>query len=110
MIDDIFKRVDAIVRDHQTPADEKLMALPDAWVLTPTNITMGDLRVLVARVRECEKAANNQTRAELIQVAAQLFSARIWEPATLLNAADYAKRLIDVCGEMADAIDEENQS
>lgn len=75
MLGDILKRVDAIVRDHQSPSDEKSMALPDSWVFTPTNITMGDVRALVSRVRECEAAVADERRAELIRVATAIYAA-----------------------------------
>lgn len=66
MIDDIFKRVDDLSRD----------AIPDAWVLSPTqSLTVGDVRHLVAQVRSLMLALESKKRDELLRVAAQIFAA-----------------------------------
>ncbi len=73
MITDILKRVDS------------MCVLPDAWIVTSAvpeglargmePITAGDLRALVARVRELEAAAKDQRRGELLRVATTLLAA-----------------------------------
>jgi hypothetical protein len=89
MIDDIFKRVDDLSCD----------AIPDAWVLSPTqSLTVGDVRHLVAQVRSLMLALESKKRDELIRVAAQIYAAR---PATNAEVgADVA---------IGDAVDEARQ-
>lgn len=96
MLGDILKRVDAILRDHHEEHEAKSMALPDSWVLTPTNITMGDVRALVARVRECEATVADEKRRELVQVATAIFAAN-FDTMSAEVAQNNASDLIDAC-------------
>jgi hypothetical protein len=96
MISDILKRVDA------------LRTLPDSWIVTsldriPTGlqretepITAGDLRALVARVRECEAATEGRRRDELVRVAAAIYAANFFT-VTKDQARCHASDLIDRC-------------
>ena len=71
MIDDIFKRVDALPRDR----------VPDALVLTQTQtLTMGDVRELVKLVRDQQRQINDAERAEVIRTAALIHAQRAAQP------------------------------
>jgi len=88
MIDDIFKRVDVLPRD----------LVPDAWVLSPTqSLTMGDVRYLVAQVRNLMLALENKKRDELLMVAAQIYAladSPRYQPRYQRDAVQEARALI----------------
>ena len=99
MLGDILKRVDAIVADHsgiEGPERARLMALPDAWVLEPTNLSMGDVRALVARVRECEATVADERRAELVRVATAIYAPHFYSISEE-DAVERAGWLISAC-------------
>lgn len=89
MISDILKRVEA------------MGVLPDSWIVTRSPgaevlvdgqllepITAGDLRALVARVRECEAAAENKRRDDMLRVSCALLVSGLYETETTTGAID----------------------
>ena len=72
MLADTMTRI-AAIDPHQ---------LPDSWVLTPTNITMGEVRQLAARVSVLEADAITKEKDDLLRVATALLAKRF-------NAEDF---------------------
>jgi hypothetical protein len=85
-----------IARVLQIVALEVHARLPDSWVLTPTNITIGDVRELAAEVVRLQAVLADRKRSELIEVASRMSGSPV-------EAVASAAKLIESCDrELAD--------
>lgn len=86
----MIARVLEIVAKHS--AEHQPNPLPDAWVLSPASICMGDVRELAAEVKRLQAVLADRRRAELIEVASRLCG-----DAGVVDAVARAAVLIDNC-------------